>query len=132
MKAYLKTQPKTSKDIKCQNDCMIRSVAIATNTEYSKVHEIMYRYGWRASRGNSKGKWEDQITNTLTDLGFSYEKISYPAIKGQSRMTAKSMANEGTFILRMAGHVAAYKEGVLMDTYDCSYKCVYFSWKIFK
>lgn len=132
MKAFLKTQPKTAEDIKCSGDCMIRAVAIATDTAYTKVHEIMYRHGWRATRRNSKGNWEDQITNTLAELGFKYRKISYPAVKGQSRMTAGKMTNEGLFILRMSRHVAAYKNGILMDTWDCSDKCVYFAWEIFK
>ena len=130
MKAFLKTQPKTSEDIKCSKDCMVRSVSIATDTPYSKVHEIMYKYGWRATRSKSVGKWEDQITNTLDELGFKYRKVSYPAVKGQSRMTAIKMQNDGTFILRMSHHVAAYKEGILMDTWDCSDKCVYFAWEI--
>jgi hypothetical protein len=130
MKAFLKTQPKTSSDIKCDKDCMIRSVSIATDTPYSKVYEIMYKHGWRVSRKN--GNWEEQITNTLSELGFKYYKKSYPAVKGQSRMTATKMVNEGTFILRMSRHVAAYKEGILMDTWDCSDKCVYFAWEIFK
>jgi hypothetical protein len=132
MRAFLKTQPKTQEDIKCSKDCMIRSVAIATDTPYSKVHEIMYKYGWRATRSKSTGKWEDQVTNTLDELGFKYRKVSYPAVKGESRMTATTMVNSGTFILRMSRHVAAYKEGILMDTWDCSDKCVYFAWEISK
>lgn len=132
MRAFLKTQPKTSEDIKCDSDCMIRSVAISTDTPYSKVHEIMYKNGWRANRSNSKGNWEDQITNTLNELGFKYRKVSYPAVKGKPRMTASKMVNHGTYILRVSKHVAAYKEGILMDTWDCSEKCVYFAWEIFK
>jgi len=132
MKAFLKTQPKTEEDIKCDKDCMIRSVAIATDTPYNKVYETMYKNGWRTTRRNSKGNWEDQITKTLTELGFKFQKISYPAVKGQSRMTARKMINEGTYILRMSKHVAAYKEGILMDTWDCSDKCVYFAWKAWK
>ena len=132
MRAFLKSQPKTSEDIKCSKDCMIRSVALATDTKYSTVYQIMYKHGWRATRSNSKGKWEDQITNTLKELGYKFRKISYPALKGESRMTAEKMENTGIFILRMSRHVAAYKEGILMDTWDCSQKCVYFAWQISK
>ena len=132
MRAFLKTQPKTEEDIKCDKDCMIRSVAIATDTPYNKVYETMYKNGWRTTRRNSKGNWEDQITKTLTELEFKFHKISYPAVKNQPRMTARKMINEGTYILRMSKHVAAYKEGILMDTWDCSDKCVYFAWKAWK
>ena len=44
------TQPKTEKDIKCDGDCMVRAVTIITNSEYSKVHKLMYNNGWRASK----------------------------------------------------------------------------------
>ena len=33
------TQPKTENDIKCNGDCMVRAVTIATNFEYGKVHK---------------------------------------------------------------------------------------------
>lgn len=130
MRAFLKTQPKTQEDIKCSKDCMVRSVSIATDTPYSTVHKIMYKHGWRATRNKSKGNWEDQITETLTELGFKYRKISYPAIRGKERMKATLMPNEGTYILRQSKHVVAYKDGILMDTWDCSNKCVYFAWEI--
>lgn len=132
MRAFLKTQPKTEEDIKCHNDCMIRSVSIATNTPYCEVHKIMYAHGWRATRNKSDSNWESQITKTLTQLGFKYHKISYPAVKGLQRMKATTMPNEGTYILRQSKHVVAYKDGILMDTWDCSQKCIYFAWKISK
>lgn len=132
MRAFLKTQPKTEEDIKCNKDCMVRSVSIATDTPYSTVHKIMYSYGWRATRNKSVGNWEDQITKTLTELGFKYRRVSYPAVKGQGRMKATLMPNEGTYILRQSKHVVAYKDGILMDTWDCSEKCIYFAWKITK
>ena len=126
-------QPKAEEDIKCDNDCMVRAVTNVTGEEYSKVHKIMYGYGWRATRRNSKGKWEKQITNTLDDLGVSWERISFPAIKGQKRMTAKKLVQQdpnGKYIIRVAKHVAALDESKLLDTWDCSDKCVYFAWKI--
>lgn len=132
MKAFLKIQPKSENDIKCDNDCMIRSVALVTNSIYSDVHKIMYNNGWRASRRKSIGNWEDQIVKTLDELGFKSEKISYPAIKGNTRMTAQKMSNDGDYILRMSKHVACMSNGILKDTFDCSDKCVYFAWRVSK
>ena len=130
MKAFKRIQPKTSDDIKCGNDCMIRSVTLATGAPYNKVYELMYKLGWRTNRKTSKGNWEDQITKTLDELGFTTTKIKYPPIKGQSRMTAKTMPNTGNYILRIAKHVVNMNEGILQDTFDCSDKCVYFAWEI--
>jgi len=126
------TQPKTEKDIKCDGDCMVRAVTIITNSEYNKVHKLMYNNGWRASKKTDK-LWENQITSTLNNLGFSYERISFPAIKGENRMTSKTLAKidpEGKYIVRVSKHVSVLDNGVLLDTWDCSDKCVYFAWKI--
>lgn len=129
------TQPKTENDIKSNNDCMIRSVANATGASYAQVHEIMYKHGWRATRNISKGKWEEQMTKTLDELGFNAIRISFPSVKGQPRMTGnqlKKADKENTYIIRVARHVACIQEGVLKDTWDCGGKCVYFAWKIEK
>jgi hypothetical protein len=129
------TQPKTEEDIKCDNDCMVRAVTNITKEEYSKVHKLMYGHGWRATRRRSKDKWEDQITKTLDDLGFEWERISFPAVKGEDRMKATTLSKidpDGKYIIRVAKHVSALDEGVLLDTWNCSYKCVYFAWKIKK
>jgi hypothetical protein len=126
------TQPKTENDIKSNGDCMIRAVTIITNSEYGKVHKLMYNNGWRSSKRTVKD-WESQITNTLVDLGFSYERISFPGIKGEKRMTAKTLSKidpEGKYIIRVSKHVSALDGGTLLDTWDCSDKCVYFVWKI--
>ena len=58
------TQPKTENDIKSNGDCMVRAVTIITNSEYGKVHKLMYNNGWRSSKRTDKD-WESQITNTL-------------------------------------------------------------------
>jgi hypothetical protein len=126
-------QPKTDSDIKCDNDCMVRAVANVTGEEYTKVHKLMYKHGWRATRRNSKGDWEKQITNTLDDLGVSWERISFQAIKGEKRMTAKGLVKNdpnGKYIVRVSKHVTVLNNGKLMDTWDCSDKCAYFAWRI--
>jgi len=132
---FQKTQPKTTEDIKSNYDCMIRSVAIATGADYAQVHKLMYGFGWRASRRRSKGKWEEQITKTLDALGFKATRISYPAVKGQPRMTGNQLKSEdkdNTYIIRVAKHVACIQEGTLKDTWNCGGKCVYFAWKVEK
>ena len=132
MKAFKRIQPKTTEDIKCDKDCMVRSVTLATGESYNKVYEIMYKFGWRTSRKKTDTNWEDQITKTLDELGFKSTKINFPPVKGQSRMTAKNMPNSGNYILRVAKHVVNMNEGILQDTWDCSDKCVYFAWEIKK
>jgi len=127
------TQPKGKNDIKCDSDCMVRAITNVTKEDYSKVHKIIYGHGWRASRRNSKNGWEKQITKTLDDLGVKWERVSFPAIKGKKRMTTKKLAQinpNGKYIVRVAKHVSVLDNGKLLDTWDCSSKCVYFAWKI--
>lgn len=127
------SQPKTENDIKCDKDCMVRAVTNATKQDYNKVHSIMYKNGWRASRQLSKGNWENQITKTLDELGFEHERISFPAIKNQNRMTGKILSEldpTGRYIIRVSKHVSVLENGLILDTWDCSDKCVYFAWKI--
>ena len=48
-------------------------------------------------------------------------------------MTAKTLSElnqKDDYIIRMARHVAALSGDTLLDTWDCSDKCVYFVWKI--
>jgi hypothetical protein len=129
------TQPKKITDIKSDNDCMIRSVSLVTDTPYDVVHNVMYSHGWRASRRNSKGRWEDHILKSLNNIGYKATKISFPAKKNQERMNGETICKqypEGVFLLRMSHHLSCLKDGVIYDTFDCSFKCVYFAWKIEK
>lgn len=125
------TQPKEATDIKSNKDCMIRAVANATNYPYQMIHKLMYKYGWRATRRYSHNKWESQVTNTLDELGFKYERISYQPVKGEPRITSKDFFyKDGTYIIRTAKHLSCVRDGRLLDTWDCSDKCIYFYWKI--
>ena len=126
-------QPKGPDGQKCNDDCMIRAVCNATDKPYSEVHQIMYKHGWRASRRNSKNGFEYQVTKTLDELGFKWERISFPAVKGQRRMTARQLAKDepnARYVLRVSKHLAALSFGKLLDTWDCSTKCVYFAWRV--
>jgi len=130
MNQFTSSNPKSSGDLKTNNDCMIRAVANITGNVYRDVHAIMYQLGWRAVRRNSKGNWQYQILKTLDELGFKATYESFPAIKGESRICGYTFNKSGKWILRMAKHISAYIDGVLVDSWDCRYKCVYFAWKI--
>jgi len=127
---YKYFQPKSSDDIKCSKDCMIRSVVIATGRPYNEVYQLMKSKGWRTKRSSADKDWEKQITDTLKELGFKATRHSFPGIKGQPRKTAMTMPSTGTWILRVSKHVACLKDGVLLDTWDCRSSCVYFAWEI--
>ena len=75
-----------------------------------------------------------EIIISLDELGLKYDRCSFPGEKGKKRMTAKTLTKQdpkGKYIIRVAGHVAAVCESTLLDTWDCSDKCIYFAWKIY-
>lgn len=137
MRYFIYAEPKSEKDLKCKGDCMIRSITLATNSEYSEVYKILFKYGWRTTRKSSKESthWELQVLKTLEELGYKATRMSFPAKKGESRMSGITMAqnfSDGIYLLRMARHLSCLKNGYIYDKFDCTYKCVYFAWKLEK
>jgi len=59
--------------------------------------------------------------------------LIFKAIKGQPRIKGSDFTElhpKGTFILKMSGHVAVCKDGIILDIWDCTYRSVYTAWKI--
>ncbi len=59
--------------------------------------------------------------------------LEFPARKGKPRMTGAEFCRKhprGRFILRMANHVAAVKDGQVYDTWDSTGRCVYAAWEM--
>ena len=62
-----------------------------------------------------------------------YERLIIPVVKGKPRMRAKEFIEtygDGTFIVKMAKHLACIKNGKLLDTWDSSDKTIYTAWRI--
>lgn len=118
-----------SKRSKQKNDCVIRAFAIAYNQDYDFTYDVMADAGRRCGRGTAKSIWK----NWIEDRGT---KISFPAVKGQKRMTPVEFCQKfpkGRFVLSMAKHLCAVIDGVVHD--DCEPRedaCVYNAWEVLK
>lgn len=115
---------------KIVKDCAKRAITLATGKDYKEVQRELNR---------TKAITHCDIYNRPKNIKYYIEhvlkcrKISYPAEKGKSRMNGLVFAIDhptGRYILRMAGHLSCCIDGKILDTWDCSEKCVYNAWKV--
>ena len=110
-------------------DCVKRALTLATGKDYKQVSLELNRLKKEtgAKEFNSNENWKEYVKR------LGWEKLSFPAIKGQPRMNGHTFTENypmGTYLLRMAGHLVTVKDGVLYDTWDSRDKCVYNAWKV--
>ncbi|MGI9345537.1 MAG: hypothetical protein ACR2PW_04650 [Gammaproteobacteria bacterium] len=123
-------------------DCVCRAVTIASGRPYCEVYERlaqghadqrrtkrMKKAGKRSARNGiyTKAKW---FKDYMAELGF----IWTPTMTIGSGCRVHVLPNElphGRLVLNLSRHSAAFIDGVLHDTYDCSRdgtRCVYGYW----
>jgi hypothetical protein len=90
-----------------------------------------------------------ELNQTKRELGYSdykdtkflyeylkdYPRLIFKPVKGEPRIKGSDFTElhpKGTYILKMAGHITACIDGVILDTWDCTYRSVYTAWKIEK
>lgn len=113
-----------------RDDCQVRALTSARGLSYGASWDLLY-----VIQGELRHCFlplVEALSLMPTRLG-AFRKLDFPAQKGKPRMTGETFCKKhpkGRFILRMAGHVACVKDGVLLDTFDSSWKCVYTAWEI--
>lgn len=117
----------TSRRPKQRNDCTVRAVAIAEGLEYDLAYDELKDAGRKSARTFRFTEWANKQPER-------FEKISFPAVKGQPRMNVERFCRqfpEGRFILNMAKHVMAVKDGVVYDADPPGFeRCVYTAYRI--
>ena len=116
-------------DGKRVRDCVKRAICLAEGRDYRDVKNELNRLKREigAERFNSNNNWKTYMDRK------GYNKISFPAVAGESRMNGHKFAEThptGSYILRMAGHLSSCVDGVILDTWDCRDKCVYNAYKV--
>lgn len=116
-------------DGKLVGDCVKRAICLAEGRDYREVkielNRLKRELGVEAF--NSNENWKTYVERK------KYEKLSFPAVPGKSRMDGHTFAEtytEGSYILRMAHHLVACVDGVILDTWDCRSRCVYNAYKV--
>lgn len=127
---------KNSKRPKQTNDCTVRAMAAAFDLDYDYTYDMLAQAGRKCSRGFFLGAWLMKNASNGMLLDRKVEKLSFPAVKGESRMNVEKFVKEfatGTYIIRVAKHVACVKDGKILDwmTVEGSGdRCVYLAYKI--
>lgn len=109
-------------------DCVTRAVSIATGRDYLAVYNELKELSGKSPRNGVARRIVKKYLSkypftALMDIGTG---CKYHLHKNE-------LPTEGSYILSLSGHLAAYKDGVLYDTYDSSrggQRCVYGYWKV--
>lgn len=114
-------------------DCVVRAIAIATETPYQKVYDDLFELNQR-QKGKLRGASpRDGGTKTATirkymhSLGWKF--VATIGIGTGCKVHLKSdELPQGRIVVRASKHLVAVIDGVINDTYDCSRngtRCVY-------
>lgn len=117
-------------DFAKSGDCQVRALSVALGVSYREAWQMLYTM--QGERSACAFELVEELHARTSSLHVVRE-ISFPAKKGKKRMTATAFCisyKRGRYILQMPHHVAAVKDGKLLDTWDSSRKCVYRAWEI--
>lgn len=113
-----------------KNDCQVRSLVVALGLDYLDAWNLLYRMQGESQRCSFG------LTEELASFDHRLHVIrafAFPAVRGEPRMSGVQFCKthpQGSFILRMAHHVAAVVDGRLYDSFDSSRRCVYAAWEV--
>ncbi len=110
-------------------DCVVRAIATATKKDYLECRRELNQ----AKRELGHLAYKD--TKFLYDYLKDYPRLIFKQVKGEPRIKGSDFTElhpKGTYILKMAGHITACIDGVILDTWDCTYRSVYTAWEIAK
>ena len=93
-----------------QNDCVIRSISVATGMSWDDVYECL------SDIARSQGTMMDDREFVREYLSSNYEQLRYiPATVGE----VSAMYRDNIVLITMNGHITCSKYGVIYDTFDC-------------
>ena len=119
-------------------DCGTRAIAIATGLPYQEVYDLVIEISKRDRITKNKkdrshprtGIWIESMHRIMKHLGWQWTPTMFIGSGCKVHVNADELP-EGTLMLRLSGHYAVVKDGVLYDTYDSSRnetRCVYGYW----
>jgi hypothetical protein len=110
-------------------DCVVRAISTALNQDYLECRRELNQA--KRELGYSSYKDTKFLYNYLKDN----PRLIFKPVKGEPRIKGSDFTKlhpKGTYILKMAGHITACIDGVILDTWDCTYRSVYTAWEITK
>ena len=122
-------------------DCVARAVAIATGSSYVEVYNLINELAKCERKGKRKrgissarsGVYKTTCHKIMQRIGAKWVPLMGIGTGCKVHLRADELPKEGKYILSLSKHWAAWINGVLHDTHDCSRqgtRCVYGYWKI--
>jgi hypothetical protein len=113
-------------------DCQVRALCVAADIHYCAAYDLLYK---AQGELRTPGFFLEHYLRHKAEMFGVMQYIPFPAVAGQSRMTGMNFVQhypKGRYILRLSNHFAAVVDGTLLDSWDCTRKCVYGAWEIRK
>lgn len=104
------------------SDCVIRAISYAFGQSWEDTFQDLCKIGLEL-----KSMPNDKLVYSAYLADQEWAKQKMPRFADNSRYTIKEFLAEnpqGTFILSIANHLTVAKDGVLVDTWNCSHKSV--------
>ncbi len=122
-------------------DCGCRAIAIASGRPYAEIYARINELAKSERTGKRKtgvsdartGVYRVTMNRLLAELGFVWVPLTAIGSGCKVHLHRDELPATGKFVLRLSKHFAAYVDGQLYDTYDCSRggtRCVYGYWKL--
>ena len=114
-------------------DCVTRAIANATGIDYkviySRLKELAKHESTKNHRGHKQSSVRDGVFKEtwkkyLKEIGWIHCS-SYKQDGTRMALTEQDFHNKGTFIVQLSKHLTCVKDGVILDTYNCSKKEYY-------
>lgn len=103
-------------------DCVIRAIAFASGLGWNTVYTGLYRIGMKMKMmPNDKKVFEKYLDE------ICFVKMKQPKKSDGTKYTAEQFARRNPnmlAILSVANHLTTIKDGKIVDTWDCGFKCV--------
>lgn len=102
------------------NDCVIRSISLATGKTWDDVYNSLCQEGLKQKRMPND---DNVVVSYLNSIGW--HKMPQLRKEDGRKYTGKEFAEgykKGSYIVRMAGHLTCIKDGKIHDIWDCGAK----------
>jgi hypothetical protein len=122
-------------------DCVVRAIAIASGCSYMTIYEMVNSLAKSERKGSRKrgvsnarnGVYKTTYKKIFERLGAVWVPLMSIGSGCTVHLRPEELPKEGRYVLSLSKHLAAWVDGVLHDTHDCSRdgtRCVYGYWKL--
>lgn len=104
-------------------DCVVRAITLASGLDYDEVEDKLYY----------TAKLLDCPERCVCCYSFLLDNVFYYEPVDCEGMTVNGFAycyNNGTYLVRMDGHLTCVIDGEIWDTWDCSNEIVTTAWRV--